>query len=57
MLRGALIDCTYAKLTVSSRHALALLALPTLHNDLFDQVLIAQVIEDSITPLTAGAAI
>jgi PIN domain nuclease of toxin-antitoxin system len=52
-LRRALIDNGYAELAIDGRHALAVEALPTLHYDPFDRMLIAQAAVEGITLLTS----
>lgn len=53
----ALVEETYnshfVELPVASRHAVALLALPDLHRDPFDRILVAQAISEPLHFLTA----
>jgi PIN domain nuclease of toxin-antitoxin system len=53
LLRRELLDNGYAELPVTGEHANAVLALPLLHTDPFDRILIAQSIAEGITLLTA----
>ena len=55
VLRRALFDHGYVELTVTSEHAVNLDALPPLHKDPFDRLLIAQALVEGITLLTADA--
>ena len=52
LLRRGLIDNGYVELPLRSEHAVAVDALPTLHKDPFDRMLIAQAIHEGITLLT-----
>ncbi len=57
LLRRGLLDNGYDELAVTSAHAIALGALPPLHKDPFDRMLIAQAQVDGITLLTADAKV
>ncbi|MFT3906027.1 MAG: type II toxin-antitoxin system VapC family toxin [Steroidobacteraceae bacterium] len=57
LFRQALLDNGYAELPVSSKHAVAVIALPELHRDPFDRLLIAQAMEEGILLLTNDDAI
>jgi PIN domain nuclease of toxin-antitoxin system len=57
LLRRGLLDNDYTELPVGSDHALAMDALPLLHKDPFDRVLIAQAMVEGITLLTADPLI
>lgn len=50
--RGLLIN-NYRELSVTGEHALAVAALPTIHKDPFDRMLVAQSLVEDITLLTA----
>jgi PIN domain nuclease of toxin-antitoxin system len=52
-LRRDLLDHGYAEIPLTSEHAVAVLALPRLHSDPFDRILIAQSIVEGIVLLTA----
>jgi PIN domain nuclease of toxin-antitoxin system len=53
VLRRGLIDNGYEELSVRSDHALHLDALPNLHKDPFDRILLAQALFEGLTLLTA----
>jgi PIN domain nuclease of toxin-antitoxin system len=55
LLRRGLLDNGYDELAVTSAHAVALDALPPLHKDPFDRMLIAQARVEGITLVTADA--
>lgn len=57
LLRRGLLDNGYSELPVTSEHAVAVDALPPLHKDPFDRLLIAQALVESITLLTADEAV
>ena len=42
LLRRGLVDNGYAELAIASSHAIAVSALPSLHKDPFDRMLVAQ---------------
>jgi PIN domain nuclease of toxin-antitoxin system len=52
-MRRDLLDHDYVELAVTSEHAIAVLALPRLHRDPFDRLLIAQSMVEGIVLLTA----
>jgi PIN domain nuclease of toxin-antitoxin system len=52
-LRRDLLDHGYADIPITSEHSVAVLALPPLHKDPFDRILIAQSIVEGIVLLTA----
>lgn len=56
-LRHGLLDNGYSELAVSGEHAVAVDALPPIHKDPFDRILVAQAIVESITLLTADAIV
>lgn len=56
-LRAGLLSNGYEELTVDSRHCLALSALPMLHSDPFDRLLLAQAITEGLILMTADNAI
>ncbi|WP_348271994.1 type II toxin-antitoxin system VapC family toxin [Rhizobium sp. NFR07] len=57
MLRRALLDNDFQELPVTSSHAFALEALPPLHKDPFDRILIAQATSEGILLLTADETV
>lgn len=56
-LRAGLLANGYHDLPVESRHCLALSALPALHGDPFDRMLLAQSITEGLILLTADTAL
>jgi PIN domain nuclease of toxin-antitoxin system len=52
LLHRLLIDSGYAELPITSRHALTIDALPPIHKDPFDRLLLAQAISEGIVLLT-----
>jgi PIN domain nuclease of toxin-antitoxin system len=55
VLRRALLDNGYVEVPVTSEHAVSVDALPPLHKDPFDRLLLAQALVEGITLLTADA--
>lgn len=55
LLRRGLLDNGYAELPVTTEHAVSVDALPDLHKDPFDRILLAQALTEGITLLTADA--
>ena len=55
VLRRGLLDNGYIELPITSQHAVGLDALPDLHKDPFDRMLLAQALTEGITLLTADA--
>jgi PIN domain nuclease of toxin-antitoxin system len=53
LLRRGLLDNGYSELPVSGNHAVAVRALPLIHKDPFDRILVAQATVEGITLLTA----
>jgi PIN domain nuclease of toxin-antitoxin system len=53
LLRRGLFDNGYTELLIGSDHALAVDALPRLHKDPFDRILVAQAIVEGVLLLTA----
>jgi PIN domain nuclease of toxin-antitoxin system len=51
--RDRLLANDYSELAVLSEHAIALSSLPTIHNDPFDRILVAQAMAEGPTLLTA----
>lgn len=57
LLRRGLLDNGYTELPVLSAHAVAIDALPALHKDPFDRLLLAQALVEGITLLTVDAQV
>jgi PIN domain nuclease of toxin-antitoxin system len=55
ILRRGLLDNGYSELPILSEHAVTVGALPPIHKDPFDRLLVAQAIVENITLLTADA--
>lgn len=53
LLRQKLLDNGYVELPITSEHAVSIDALPTLHKDPFDRILLAQALSEGMTLLTA----
>jgi len=53
VLRRNLLDNGYEEIAITSAHAIGIDALPTIHKDPFDRMLIAQTAVEGITLLTA----
>jgi PIN domain nuclease of toxin-antitoxin system len=53
LLRRGLLDNGYVELPVTSQHAVSIDALPPLHKDPFDRLLLAQALSEGITLLTS----
>lgn len=54
MLRRALLDGGWQELPIQAQHALAVAALPPLHRDPFDRLLLAQASADGLLLITAN---
>jgi PIN domain nuclease of toxin-antitoxin system len=57
VLRRGLLDNGYRELPVSSEHVIAVAALPPIHKDPFDRLLVAQATVEGITLMTADPAV
>lgn len=57
VLHRALLDNNFQELPVTSAHAFALEALPPLHKDPFDRILIAQATNEGMLLLTADETV
>lgn len=57
VLRRALLDNGYGELAVTGEHAVAVEALPALHKDPFDRLLLAQAQVEGITLLTSDQTV
>jgi PIN domain nuclease of toxin-antitoxin system len=53
VLRRGLLDNGYQELAINGQHAVAVVALPAIHRDPFDRLLIAQAQIEGITLVTA----
>ena len=56
-LRRGLLENGYAELAISGAHVLAVDALPALHKDPFDRMLVAQSLAESVTLLTGDSQV
>ncbi len=56
-LIAAITDSGFIELPVTATHAAGVAALPSLHNDPFDRILLAQALAEPLRLLTAGAAL
>lgn len=57
VLRRGLLDNGYIELPITSEHAVAIDALPSIHRDPFDRILIAQAQVEGITLLTTDVTV
>lgn len=57
VLRRGLLDNGYGELPISSEHAVAIDALPPIHRDPFDRILVAQAQVEGITLVTGDATV
>ena len=57
VFRRGLLEAGYEELPVTGAHAAALQALPPLHRDPFDRILVAQALVESLTLVTADRMI
>lgn len=57
LLRRGLLDHGYTELPIESAHAVEVDALPALHKDPFDRILIAQAMVEGITLVTADETV
>lgn len=55
LLRRGLLDNGYIELPITSEHAVSIDALPLLHKDPFDRLLLAQALSEGIVLLTSDA--
>jgi PIN domain nuclease of toxin-antitoxin system len=53
VLRRGLLDNGYSELTIASEHAVSIDALPNIHKDPFDRLLVAQATVEGVTLLTS----
>ena len=57
LLRRGLLENGYVELAIAGPHAVAVTALPPIHQDPFDRILIAQAIVEGVRLLTADALV
>lgn len=57
VFRRALLDSGYEEMAITGAHAAAVTALPDLHRDPFDRILVAQAIVEGVALLTADQAV
>jgi PIN domain nuclease of toxin-antitoxin system len=57
LLRRGLLDNGYQELPITSEHAVFVAALPHIHKDPFDRILVARAIVEGITLLTANIVV
>lgn len=57
VLRRGLLDNGYNELPITSEHSVAIDALPPIHKDPFDRILVAQAMVEGIILLTADALV
>ena len=57
VLRRSLLDNGYSELPISSEHVVAIDALPPIHKDPFDRLLVAQATVEGITLLTVDSRV
>jgi PIN domain nuclease of toxin-antitoxin system len=55
LLRRGLLDNGYTELPVTSEHAVGIDALPPVHKDPFDRLLLAQALSEGVTLVTGDA--
>ena len=55
MLRRGLLDNGYTELAITSQHAVGVDALPDIHRDPFDRLLLAQALSEGVTLVTGDA--
>lgn len=55
VLRRTLLEDGFLELVITGEHAVAVVALPPLHKDPFDRILVAQATVEGMTLLTADA--
>ncbi|QPC87684.1 PIN domain-containing protein [Mesorhizobium sp. NBSH29] len=56
-LKRGLLENGYVEVPVTSTHAVAVAALPPIHKDPFDRMLVAQVLSEGVTLLTADSVL
>lgn len=57
VLRRGLLDNGYCELSITSEHAVAIDALPSIHRDPFDRILVAQAQVEGITLVTTDETV
>jgi PIN domain nuclease of toxin-antitoxin system len=57
LLRRGLLDNGYREIAISSEHAVAIAALPAIHKDPFDRILVAQSLVENVTLVTSDVMV
>jgi PIN domain nuclease of toxin-antitoxin system len=57
LLRRGLLDNGYREIAISSEHAVATAALPPIHKDPFDRILVAQSLVENVTLVTSDVMV
>lgn len=57
LLRRSLLDNDYGELVIISEHVVAVDALPLIHKDPFDRILLAQAVVEGVTLLTTDSIV
>ena len=57
VLRRNLLDNGFEEIAINSAHAIGVDALPNIHKDPFDRMLIAQTVVEGVTLMTADSAV
>ena len=57
LLRRGLIENGYVELLITSEHAVGISALPSVHKDPFDRLLLAQALSEGVTLVTGDAVL
>jgi PIN domain nuclease of toxin-antitoxin system len=57
VLRRGLLDNGYQELAITSVHSVSIDMLPPIHKDLFDRILVAQAMIESVTLLTSDTLV
>jgi PIN domain nuclease of toxin-antitoxin system len=57
LLRRGLLDNGYREIAISSEHAVAIAALPPIHKDPFDRILVAQSLVENVTLVTSDVMV
>jgi PIN domain nuclease of toxin-antitoxin system len=57
LLRRGLLENGYSELPIASEHAIAVEALPLIHRDPFDRMLVAQATHEGLTLLTSDRSV
>jgi len=57
LLRRGLLDNGHAELPIGGHHAVAIDALPPIHSDPFDRILVAQAMVEGVTLVTSDRVV